>query len=76
MAIAPEDLERVFERSYRAPQQDIERPGSGLGLSISRNLARAMGGDIAITSQPGEGTRVTLRLPLDPDPEPSEQRPD
>jgi signal transduction histidine kinase len=67
VGIAPEDLERVFERSYRAPQQQGERPGSGLGLSISRNLARAMGGDIAITSRSGEGTRVTLRLPLDPE---------
>lgn len=73
VGIAPEDLERVFERSYRAPQRDLERPGSGLGLSISRNLARAMGGDIAITSRPGEGTRVTLRLRLDPAPEISER---
>lgn len=73
VGIGPEDLERVFERSYRAPQHDVERPGSGLGLSISRDLARAMGGDISITSRPGEGTRVTLRLPLDPGPGISEQ---
>jgi signal transduction histidine kinase len=68
VGIDPKDQERVFERSYRAPQKDLERPGSGLGLSISRNLARAMGGDITITSRPGKGSRVTLQLPLAPDP--------
>ncbi|MDH3791342.1 MAG: ATP-binding protein, partial [Rhodospirillales bacterium] len=68
VGIDPKDQERVFERSYRAPQKNLERPGSGLGLSISRNLARAMRGDITIESRPGEGSRVTLQLPLDPDP--------
>lgn len=65
VGIAQENLDRVFERSYRVPQKDIEPPGSGLGLSIARNLARAMGGDIVIASRPGKGTRVTLRMPLD-----------
>jgi len=69
VGIAQEDLERVFERSYRVPQEGIERPGSGLGLSIARNLARAMSGDIVIASRSGKGTRVTLRLPLDSTPE-------
>ncbi len=69
VGIAQEDLERVFERSYRVPDTGIERPGSGLGLSIARNLARAMSGDIVIASSPGKGTRVTLRLPLDTTPE-------
>jgi signal transduction histidine kinase len=68
VGIDPKDQERVFERTYRAPQKDLERPGSGLGLSISRNLARAMGGDITILSRSGQGSRVTLQLPLAPDP--------
>jgi signal transduction histidine kinase len=76
VGIAPEDLERVFERSYRVPQQDIERPGSGLGLSIARNLARAMNGDIVIASRTGKGTRVTLRLPLDPEQDTTEDSSD
>jgi len=38
--------------------------GSGLGLEISRNLARRMGGDIDVHSVPGEGSRFTLTLPL------------
>jgi two-component system phosphate regulon sensor histidine kinase PhoR len=63
--IAPEDLERVFERFYRT---DVSRSratgGSGLGLSIVRDLVEAMGGAVSATSTPGEGSRfrVTLRV--------------
>jgi signal transduction histidine kinase len=37
--------------------------GVGLGLAISRDLARGMGGDLTVTSTPGEGSRFTLVLP-------------
>ena len=40
--------------------------GTGLGLYISRHLARAMGGDLIVASAPGEGARFVLRLPSDP----------
>ena len=40
--------------------------GSGIGLAISRRLARALGGDITFTSAPGVGSTFTLWLPLDP----------
>ena len=56
--------EKVFQRSYRITETGLERPGSGLGLSISRDLARSMGGDIKIASRLGEGSRLLLRLPL------------
>jgi histidine kinase len=60
--IAPDDLERVFERFYRAP--DTTRAGSGLGLTIARAIARAHGGDVAATSPgPGRGATFTLALP-------------
>ena len=41
--------------------------GSGLGLYISRRLARAMDGDLTVASVPGEGARFTLDLPADPE---------
>jgi two-component system OmpR family sensor kinase/two-component system sensor histidine kinase BaeS len=59
--IAAEDLPRVFDRFYRGDRRAGR--GAGLGLAIARQLARAHGGDISAESQPGAGTRFTLRLP-------------
>ena len=60
--IPPDVLPVVFERSVRA---DAARSGegAGLGLSIVRSLAEAMGGTAAATSPPGEGATVTVTLP-------------
>jgi signal transduction histidine kinase len=62
--IAPEHLPLVFDRFYRA---DASRsgPGSGLGLAIARENARLLGGEIEVRSEPGAGSRFTLRLPED-----------
>ncbi|MDE2276566.1 MAG: response regulator [Burkholderiales bacterium] len=61
--------ERLFSRFMQADSSPLRRHGgAGLGLEISRNLARLMGGDIAVHSRPGEGSRFTLRLPLQPVP--------
>ena len=53
---------RVFERLYRSPSVQSQVPGSGLGLSIAKNIARAHGGDLTVTSRPGE-TTFCLILP-------------
>jgi signal transduction histidine kinase len=60
--IALPDQIRIFEKFERVDQSEPE--GSGLGLFISRRLARAMGGDVTVDSAPGQGARFALTLPL------------
>jgi len=60
------DLERLGEPYFQARASDHRRhSGTGLGLSIVKGLVRLHGGDIRIKSRLDEGTRVTVRLPLD-----------
>ncbi len=66
--IPPERLPFVFERFYHADEPGLpKRSGSGLGLAIAKDLARLMGGDIAVASDRGRGSafKVWLPLPLD-----------
>ncbi|MCW2923023.1 MAG: putative Histidine kinase [Thermoleophilia bacterium] len=70
--IPPADVERIFEPFFQSGQALVRRPrqneGAGLGLSISRMLATAHGGDMTLTSRLGEGTTVTIDLPKLPRP--------
>jgi two-component system, OmpR family, phosphate regulon sensor histidine kinase PhoR len=69
MGIAPEDLPHVFERFYRTDASRARASGGfGLGLAISHDLAQLMGGDLRVSSIPGEGSTFTLLLPLAPSP--------
>jgi signal transduction histidine kinase len=58
--IEPAELDRIFERFYRSP----DSPGSGLGLSIARDLVQAHGGTITASSEAGRGTTIRFTLPL------------
>lgn len=65
--IPSENMDALFERFRRLPPGSAEAPrtsGVGLGLAISRGLARAMGGDLTAQSEPGKGSAFTCSLPL------------
>ena len=67
MGMTPEVLERLFQRFEQGDASSARRfGGTGLGLEISRNLARCMDGDIVARSEPGQGSEfiATLRLPV------------
>ena len=64
IGIPADKLEQVFEPFFQVHTGTTrEYPGVGLGLAISRDFARAMGGDIDIRSEPGRGCVVTIDLP-------------
>ena len=65
IGMTPEQVERLFTPFEQADSSTTrEYRGSGLGLVISRSLARIMGGDITVISHPNEGSTFTVRLPL------------
>ncbi len=62
VGISHEHLARITERFYRVAQQGAH--GAGLGLAIANALTRAQGGTLEVASEVGEGTRVTVKLPI------------
>jgi signal transduction histidine kinase len=63
--ISAEHLPHIFERFYKADPARSSR-GTGLGLAIAQENARLLGGELAVWSEPGEGSRFTLRLVSEP----------
>ncbi len=61
--IAPDEIERVFERFYRADQSRAGSGGTGLGLAIAKEMIEAHGSRIEVTSSPGAGTTFAFELP-------------
>lgn len=65
IGIAPDQQERVFEKYYRVPTGNVhDVKGFGLGLSYVRLVVGSLGGQVSLSSAPGEGTEVSVRLPL------------
>jgi signal transduction histidine kinase len=65
IGIPPAEHARVFEKFYRVGRSETQgRRGSGVGLALVRHIVEAHGGEVAVQSAPGEGSRFTLRLPL------------
>ena len=63
--ISAEELDRIFQPSLQKNRTltDVRHDGAGLGLAMSRNLVRAMGGDIRLVSTVGQGSVFTVTLP-------------
>ncbi len=60
-----QEQDRIFQRFYRSPSVQNQIPGSGLGLSIAQSIMHAHGGNLTVTSHPGE-TTFRLILPSSP----------
>jgi signal transduction histidine kinase len=64
IGMTPEQQAKLFEEFSQADASTAQRfGGTGLGLAITRKLARMMGGDVTVTSEPGKGSVFTVRLP-------------
>lgn len=65
IGIAPVDIPRVFDDFYRAENaKAIERDGTGLGLPIVKKMVEKYGGEVTIESKLGQGSKVTVKLPV------------
>jgi signal transduction histidine kinase len=65
IGIKPDELEKVFDRFYRAKDERVSKiTGTGLGLTLAREVARLHGGDVTAESQINQGSTFTLTLPL------------
>jgi two-component system sensor histidine kinase KdpD len=64
--IAKEDRHKIFDKFYRASEVRKRVPGTGIGLSITRDIIQSQGGKVLLESEPGHGARFTITLPVAP----------
>ncbi|MBT7350649.1 ATP-binding protein, partial [candidate division WWE3 bacterium] len=66
IGITPEDLNKIFNEFYRSKNaKAAELRGTGLGMSIVKNLIKQYGGSIDVRSEIEKGTTVTISLPVE-----------
>jgi signal transduction histidine kinase len=63
IGIAPEELDKIFDRFYRGKNSPTKTKGAGLGLAICQSIAKAHGGAIEVSSQVGKGSTFQVTLP-------------
>jgi signal transduction histidine kinase len=69
IGIDPDEIPRVFDKFYRARRGNLQNVrGTGLGLALVKAAADAHGGSVEVASEPGKGSRFSIRLPLPPQP--------
>jgi signal transduction histidine kinase len=64
MGIAAEDQEHVFDKFFRTAEAASAVGGTGLGLAVAREIVETHGGSIKVESEPGEGSRFSIELPV------------
>ncbi|MFC7879342.1 sensor histidine kinase [Isoptericola sp. NPDC057391] len=69
VGIAPDDLERIFDRFARGEHDGERREGSGLGLAIVAAIAEGHGGEVTVESAPGRGSTFAVVVPVLPVPD-------
>ena len=66
IGIPSQEQHKIFEKFYRVGDPLVHNTkGSGLGLSLVRHIVEAHGGRVGVDSTPGEGSKFTIRLPID-----------
>ena len=64
--MSSEQIERIFDKFYRADASAMAVQGVGLGMTIVRDLIESHGSEISVKSSPGHGTTISFTLPFSP----------